>query len=180
MEKETKKTAFEKAAEASKDVKKPEVKEVKPEIKEEIVETNDEVVTMKKSELDSLMERLKRVEFASSKAHLAKYDEKDKKDPGKTIKLRMIDGKVVIGWSDMITNDCEKNQNGVWKEDQKVEILYEDGKKEIMDFITFNKRYTQIETRVLSETKSADGSKITYKLTTDDGREYDVDDTFAN
>lgn len=54
------------------------LKEPNPKTNLEIKKEDDGTVTIKKTELAEIMERLKRVEFAADKSHLAHFDEKNK------------------------------------------------------------------------------------------------------
>jgi len=139
---------------------------------------SDEVVSIKKDELAAIMERVKRLEFAADKAHLAHFDEKNKGQHGKSIRLRMINGKVVLSWDNMIENLVEKNPAGVWSEKQTIKIYYEDKTSEEMDLVIFNRRFTHIKADVISETTMSDA--IVYKVRTEDGREYEINSQFIN
>jgi hypothetical protein len=155
-------------------VEEPKVEE--PKVEEPKVE---ETVTIKKEKLDELMARLERVEFAASKSHLANYDEKNKSELGKTVKLRVLDGKVVISWDSMIKNSVEKTPTGVWREEQIVNLHFEDETFQEIELVYFNRRFTHIVAEVISETKTNDGNLI-YKVKTDDGRSYEIDGRFIN
>jgi len=148
-----------------------------------VVEKNDEVVTLKKSDLDDLMSRLKRVEFAADKSHLAQFDEQNQKAPSKTVKLRMIKEKIVLSWDNMVTNLVEKTPAGNWYEDQKVKLNFEDGESEEMLFMDFNRRFRLLKAEVLSKTVENQGTedeKTILKVRTAEGREYSVDKRFVN
>lgn len=142
-----------------------------------------ETVTLKKTELDDLMARLKRVEFAADKSHLAHFDEKNKKVGAKTVKLAMIDGKVILSWPDMSKNLVEKTPSGGWFEDQKIELHYEDGTVEEMEYVYFIRRRKSLIAEVLSKTvenAGEEGETIILKVITSDGREYSIDKKFVN
>lgn len=151
--------------------------EPKVEVKEE------ETVTLKKTELDELLERLKRVEFAASKSALSKFDEDNKTEGLKTVKLSTIDGKVVLSWPSMLKNVVEKNPRGVWGEEQTIELIYEDGSTEEMDYVYFGRRKKFIIAEILSKTienQGKENEKTILKVRTKDGREYTIDKKFAN
>ena len=135
-------------------------------------------VKVKQSQLDEMMAKIERLEATASKQRLANFDAKTKQENGKVIGLRMIDGKVVISWSDMIKNTVEKSPAGVWKEDQQVELTYEDGKKDKMTYVMFMRRYTLLSAEVKKEIKDDDG--ITFKVETAEGKKYEVKDTYIN
>lgn len=147
-------------------------------MEKEIKKNEEETVTLKKTELESIMASIKRLEFAADKSHLAHFDEKNKGDRGRSVRLRMIDGKVVLSWDDMIENIVEKNSNGNWVENQIIKINYEGGKSEEMELVIFNRRFTGLEAEVISETKMTDC--IILKVKTNDGRTYEIDSKFIN
>ena len=143
----------------------------------------EETVVLKKTELEVLMDRIKRLEATAEKSRLANYDDKNKSKVSKTVKIRMMDEKVVISWGDMVSNLVEKNVNGVWGENQKVILTYENGETEEMEFIIFNRRYKYLKAEILSKTienQGTDEEKIILKLRTEDGREYSIDKKFVN
>lgn len=133
-------------------------------------------VNIEKGQL-GIMDRVERLEAAVSKARLQHFDDKRKKEIGKVVNLRVIDGKVIVGWS-MIKDIVEKNQHGAWDEDQVIEITYEDGKKQKMPYVVFMRRYTLLPLEVKNETK--DGEHTTFIGKTAEGVEYKILDTFVN
>lgn len=140
-----------------------------------------ETITIKKSQLDELMDRLKRVEFAAEKSRLARFDENNKGGKGKVVRLRTIEGKVVISWEDMISNTVEKNsRTGAWGEDQKIRINLEDKTSKDMDLVVFNRYFVHLEADVISETKLQGTNDIIFKVRTEDGREYEINNKFIN
>lgn len=141
----------------------------------------EETVTLKKAELESLMARLDRVEAAAEKSRLARYDENNKGNKGKVIRLRTIEGKVVISWDDMTANTVEKSpKTGAWGEDQRIRIHLEDKTSKEMDLVIFNRHFVHLEADVLSETKVSGTNETIYKVRTDDGREYEINTKFIN
>jgi len=136
-------------------------------------------ITIKQSELDEIMKRMERLEKAANKARLANIDSKNPKETGKIVNLRMIDGRVITSWNNMTKNIVEKSPAGIWKEDQQVEITFEDGKKEKMPYVVFTRRYSLLPMSVKKEVKEEDGS-ITFIGETEDGKTYEISDRFIN
>ena len=136
-------------------------------------------ITIKQSELDEIMKRMERLEKAANKARLANIDSKNPKETGKIVNLRMIDGRVIKSWNNMTKNIVEKSPAGIWKEDQQVEITFEDGKKERMPYVVFTRRYSLLPMKVKKETKEEDGT-ITFTGETEDGKIYEISDRFIN
>lgn len=147
-------------------------------MEKDIKKNEEETVTLKKTELDAIMASIKRLEFAADKSHLAHFDEKNRGDRGRIVKLRMIDGKVVLSWDDMVENLVEKDSAGRWKESQTVKINYEDGKSEKIDLVIFNRRFVSLPAEIISETKMSDG--IILKVKTEDGKTYEINSKFIN
>lgn len=136
-------------------------------------------IEVKQSQLDEMMAKIERLEKAADKSRLANIDAKTKKEVGKIVNLRMIDGKVITSWSDMIENLVEKNPAGVWKESQKVEITYENEKTEKMPYVVFMRRYSLLPMEIKKEIKNEDGS-ITFVGKTEAGQTYEILDKFVN
>lgn len=141
------------------------------------MEKKEEEITIKKSQLDEIMAKIGRLEAVASKNKLIDFDRSIKEKGKKVVGLRVIKGKVVVGWSDMIENNPEKNQAGVWRDNQKVEIEYEDGKKEKMSYIIFNRSFTPLLIEVSKETKNEDGT-TTFVGKTSEGKEYTINNKF--
>jgi len=146
-----------------------------------------ETVEIEKSTLDALIKRIDRLEKTGNKSRLANYDRMNDENPDTIIKLRVIDGKVVIGWSDLLTNKAEVDPTTrKIIEDQKLEVYYEDGSKEIMDIVVFNRRFTHIFMTLKEETnmKTAEDRKKygnrKFVLESDDGKEYTIGEKFVN
>ena len=104
----------------------------------------DNVVTLPKDQFQDLlrqMEEMKKtnsmlMEIADKKA-LGNYYSRNAKQLPSTIRLRTIDGKVVVGWRS-ISHAVRKNPlNGVWTEDQRTELIFEDGTKKEMNIVEF-------------------------------------------
>lgn len=97
--------------------------------------------------------------------------------------MSTIDGKVVLSWPVMLKNIVEKNSRGVWSEDQTIELTYEDGSTEEMDYVYFGRRKKFIIAEILSKTienQGKENEKTILKVRTRDGREYTIDKKFAN
>lgn len=144
-----------------------------------------EKIEVDKSQLDEMMAKIERLEKAASKKRLDYVDSKNKDDHGKTISLRMLNGLVVTSWR-MTKDLVEQTPSGVWKEDQQIEVTYEDGKKEKMTYVIFSRRYTALLAEVTSETKLNKQEDIDkygdtlFKVETEDGKKYEIGSTFVN
>lgn len=143
----------------------------------------EEEVSIKKDDLSELMDRIKRLEFAASKARTSQYDEQMKKDVGKQVKLRTYGGKIVTHWDDLLTNRVEKNVHGGWEEDQTIKVYFEDDTNKILPLGEFVRGYKYIKSTVISTTVENAGSKdekTIFKVVTDDEKEFLIDIKFVN
>lgn len=182
------------------EVKKPVIKEepALPLEKEEVVSAG--TVAVPKSEFKNLLnemrkikeeksesdDKIRRLEYAASNARLDIYDQKNTEEKRKVIKLITYEGKVVLSWTDLLSNKCEKNAQGIFEEDQKKKIVYEDGSKEEVPLQVYNRHYKYLPSIVTEERLITDavdikrnGDRI-YVVEAPDGRVYEVGSNFVN
>lgn len=127
----------------------------------------------------SLQDRLKRLESSADKRRLTSYDLSHKGEIGKTVRLRTMNGKVIVGWVAMPVNICEKNPTtGNYYEEQKVKLIFEDGTDAEVPLPTYTKRYEFIDAKVKKEIK--DGDETRYEVEVVDGRTFVVETKFLN
>lgn len=117
----------------------------KPNTQEQPQESSqDRLVSLleqQKEALDAQAKKIERLEYAASKKNLSRFDDMNRKKKERHISVRFFDGKPVVGWH-MTKNVCEKNANGVWVEDQRLVLKYEDGtESEEMEYISFERNY---------------------------------------
>jgi hypothetical protein len=156
--------------------------------KEPVASTEAEpTVSMPKSELEAMMKRIKRLEETSHKGRLSNYDRMNEKNPTRIYKLRVMNGKVIVAWSDLIVDRVEINPiTKKVEEEQKLCLYYEDGKTEDIDIVTFNRRFTYINATIKEEKilhKEEDIKKFgdrKFVLETEDEKEYEVGVKFVN
>jgi hypothetical protein len=149
------------------------------------IEAQQEMVSVKKEKLDELLNRLSRLESAASKAGLSHYDEQHKGEKQTIIRLKTIDGKVIISWDAMLKNTVEKNERGGWYEEQSIKLNYEDGTNDVMPYVFFVRRYKFLPAVLVSETINRRledvekfGDRI-FELEVD-GKTYKVGSKFVN
>lgn len=156
---------------------------ISEEVKTTITQTKpEETVVIKKTVLEDLMKRLDRVEAVADKGQLAHFDSKNKGKMGKTVKLRALDGKVVLSWSDMVKNIVERNQlTGAWREEQVINLKFEDGTEQEMNLVDFTRRFTNVFGLVIKESKDMETDDTLFTIKSDDGRVYeDINTKFIN
>ncbi len=145
----------------------------------------DGMVEVSAEKLEKLFERLSRLESVASKSALAHVDEKNREKPGKTVKLRLLDGKVVVG-EKTVSNVCEKNPQGVYREDIQVEVTLKDGETKTMPFVFYVRAYRHEVAKVLAETKNMEQDDIdamgpcVFKVRRDSGEIMEVGEKFLN
>ena len=159
---------------------------LKPEPVKE-VETPKDTVEIKKDTLESLLNRIERLEKTANKGRIDNYDRMNQEDPETIYKLRTINGKIVISWSDLITNMAEVNPvTKKVEEDQTATYYFEDGTKQNMSISIFNRRYSLINTKLVKEEKlikAEDKKKYgnhLYTVETHEGKEYQIGELFIN
>lgn len=138
----------------------------------------EETVTIAKSDLDALMNRLKRVEFAADKGHLARFDKANQEALTKVVRLRLMDDKIITSWSDMNKNIVEKNANGVWGEDQTTTLTFEDDTEQEVTYAIFARRYRQVTADVIAETTK--GGELFFEVRLEDGKTLTINTKFIN
>lgn len=142
-------------------------------------------VTVDRDKFEAVLNRLERLESAASKANLHKYDEAHKENPGTEAGIKTYNGKRIISYV-MTSNTCEKNPNGVWREDQNIELSYEDGTKEVVPYAIWAKNYVLEICTVVSKTSMIQPEDIAlygeavWKLETRDGGRLDVGVKYLN
>ena len=153
--------------------------------KEEI--KKEETVNIKKEDFEAMITRLERLEKTANKARLSNYDSANNKEEKETIiKLRTIDGKVIVKW-EMIRNTAEVDPvTRKITEDQVTKVHYEDGTTEEMSIVVFDRRYNYIFTTLKEERILKDREKIEemgnriLTLFDENGKEYNIGEKFVN
>ncbi len=153
----------------------------------EKIKDNKVEVEKKDDIIEKLLERIQRLEKTANKKRLDGYDRLKQEDPETIYKLRVIDGKVIIRWSDLLSNKAEVNPiTKKIEEDQTLRVYYEDETDEKMDLIIFNRRYeyiytTLVEEKILRkpEEKKKYGNRI-FTVETGEGKKYEIGEKFIN
>ena len=116
----------------------------------------------------------------ADKKSLGHYFQKNSKKEANVVKLRAINGKLIIGW--MSTKDVvQKVGQNRWVEDQQVKVLYEDGTSEEMRMVDFELNHTKIKCQRVGVIKNEETGKVAYRLKRIDNlKEYTVGVQFVN
>ena len=131
----------------------------------------EETVSLNKTQLDQLMQQMEDMkkmnamllEVADKRA-LSHYYSKNQKELPSNIRLRTIDGKLVVGWR-CISNSVRQNPlTGVWNEDQRTEIIFEDGTRKEMTLLDFESQKVMIDTTKVGMITDTESGKVALKL----------------
>lgn len=165
--------------------KKEKAKEPIKDIKEELSKPKGILVDEAKlnemfAELKETKSKLERLEFAADKNRLGSYDERNKNKIIPECRLRVIDGKLVVGWR-MTEDTVEEQANGQFYVKQTVEISYDgEEKKEEMPLRVFEKKYKLIKGKMVSESKDAETGNEFVDVKLEDGRKVKLNKIFLN
>jgi hypothetical protein len=101
----------------------------------------------------------------------------DRTDPEKK---RMVE-KVIIGWRTTKDEVFQEPSTMRWVENQRVELLYEDGTSDEMYLRDFNRLYKQVEATVNQKIVDEATGNVALKLSRlDNGKTYSIGVTFIN
>jgi len=146
----------------------------------------NDMVSVDKKTLDQILKRQSDMEVevgilreVADKARLAAWDEKHKKEKAPIVKLSFYKGKVIIGWKTVI-DEVWKDNNGIWREKQVIEIYFEDKTTEQLNYIDFVRLITKIDSVVKGREKDEENGTETLKVAAKDGKEYKIDIRFVN
>ena len=159
---------------------------VLPEVPEGKVLVNDDALQNMLKRMDLLESQnegfKKELEAVADKTKLDRYRDSIAPKGGAVVRLGTIDGKVIVGWTKMPVNICEKGPTGQYREEQQRVLLMEDGTEMRGAYSDFTKHITQIDATVISrKTIFSDiGEQEILTLSAENGKEYEVDKRFVN
>ena len=143
--------------------------------------TEEEMFT----KMQKMSEQIAILEKAANKTRMAKL--KEDEDASETIiRVRAIDGKVITSWETLSNTVYRDPKTKLIVEDQKIKVNFNDGSKEEMEVLTFNRKYKHVECVLVEATdlkKEEDIKKYgiqKFKLETKDGKEYTIGSNFVN
>jgi len=158
--------------------------------KEESSEVNKE-----KTEIDRLMEMIKqqsdKIEklekdrdmllSVADKTQLSRYYSRNQKMLPTKVKVRKIDDKFIVGWSDMIENEVYQDPATLrWVENQKIKVIFSDGSSGIYNLRDYVKRYKTEEATIVSKTIDDSDGNTYYTVRVPSGQEFKINVTFLN
>lgn len=158
-------------------------------VKDKVEEKDEGLVTVSKDQLAMFMNKLSKLEKdnemlkqVADKTRMATYAAQNKEKMPVIVRLRSFEGKVVVGWRTM-KNECYKNAQGKWVEDQTVILMFEDGTstKEIPLLYWIKNYQSHIEAKVISTTQEQDTGETIYKIVRlDNEEEYTIAAKYLN
>ena len=147
---------------------------------------NKDVISVKKSVLDSILlkqeeqeKELKVLREVADKSRLHWFEEKTKGVKVRVVKLTTFKGLVILGWKTVI-DEVFQDANGVWQEKQILEIHLEDGEKTSLNYIDFVRRTEKIPAEIISKETNEEQGTETLKVKTKAGKEYKIGIQFVN
>jgi len=180
MKEEIKKDLKTKAVETK--VEKVETKE-KVEVKKpakKMVTVPEATLNKVLEDMDSLKKQNELLLSIADKKRLNSYMQRHKTKEPNIVKLRTINGKVVVGWMS-VKDIVQKIGPNRWLEDQVIKVLYEDDTSEEMKMVDFELSNKKIECeRIGVNTDEATG-RVAFKVRRRDNlKEYTIGVQFVN
>ena len=138
------------------------------------------------SDVEQLMETVKAqaadialLKTIADKKALALYYQRNKGKIPLHMKLRKLNGKVIVGWR-TLTDEVDYDPiTRRAREDQTLEVAFEDGTKAKMTLVDFNRHFSYVECEKIGSEE--ENGKVILKLKRlDTGQEYKVNIRFVN
>lgn len=154
----------------------------KEEPKKETVEVPATMLESLKKDMDILKKNNDLLLQIADKKQLANYYARHKQDLPSVVKLRMIGGKVIMGWrKDEDEGSFQHPLTGAWMEKQTLQLLYEDKTTAIINYRDFVHKYTTTKAKVLSTVTDGITGKTAFKVEREDnGKIYTIAIEFLN
>ena len=141
-------------------------------------------VEVNRDALDKLLERVDAIEKENKmfkeiadKGRLAHWESTHKGDVPKTYRLSEYQGKIITSW-EMKQNRVWKDEKGLWKENQEIEIKTEDGAVATVPYIEFVTNTQKVEASLVSTEQK--GGKTYLTVEVGGGKKITVDSVFIN
>lgn len=165
-----------------------EAKKEKEESSKPEQESKEEMVSVSKSSIEDLQKQIAEMkekqgmlEQVADKKQLAAYYSRNKKKMPKIVQLRLFNDKVVVGWRTVENEVYQDPNTNAWKEKQSVEVVYEDGKMEKLQYLVWIRGYKHVEATIMStKTDEKTGNDILKVRREDTGKVYDISVLYVN
>ena len=156
-------------------------KQTKKEKEEENKEENQDVLESLQNEIEELKKQNQMLLEVADKKALAGYYTRHKESLPSQVKIRVIDGNVVLGWK-MVKDEVYKDPATMrWIEIQKIKVLLENEKAIELDYMDFVRRYEYVDARIISRVKEEGTNREALKVERiDTGQEYVIGIEYVN
>ena len=158
-----------------------EAKVVEPKVEEP--KSDSDLLKALMDKVDELAKQNSMLMEVADKKSLSTYYSRNQAKLPKSVRLNLIDGKVVIGWK-MTMNEVYKENIGgnyIWREKQNVKLTFADGTESDMSYSDYIKSYQQVEANIISRTEDeVTGEMLLNVLRTDNGEKVSVGVKFVN
>jgi hypothetical protein len=144
-----------------------------------------DTVVLSTEAFNSMMERLNKLENdqklvleTADKRQISKIEEMRRQGKlVKDVKLRVVDGKIVIGWK--TKEDEVYFADGKLIENQKVEVFFEDKTSKVLTMRQWAALPSYRPFEVIRESRAENG-QLFFRVRQDDGKEIEIDQTYIN
>ncbi len=144
------------------------------------MDTLSESINSLSGRVDGLQDE---VNFVSDKGRLSEFDKTAaaKKPKKFKINLSTYKGKVITSWSDMMTNDVQKDKDSKKIiEDQSTTLFFADGTSEVVQYSLWQTKKTATPCLLEGKREDLESGKIFLSLIDEGGNKYEVEDKFVN
>lgn len=151
--------------------------------------TKDNIIEIEKDVLKSLIARMENLEkdnemlkFSADKGRVSRYEMMNQQDLIRTAKVSFLKDdkgilKAIVAWR-TVQDDVFIDVNGIYREDQVIEVFFEDKKSSKIRYVDFARLVEKIEGEIIEKKQTKEGE--IYKIQMKDGKEYDLDIKFIN
>ena len=141
--------------------------------------TEPDIVNIERKELKRIYEKINRLEFASSKKQLGRYDEMKGGPRDKMCSISFYEGKYVLGWKNMTHNSCETDEHNAWHENLRTTLIFDDGTTKEVDWTLWQRNHRKIPAKVLEQIVSSNGH-VDYSVELENGKKFAIGVEFVN
>lgn len=123
------------------------------------------------------------VEEVSDKGRLSEWEKKTNRNENKKkiVNLQSYKGKIVVGWTEMNTNDVTRDSDTKrLKEDLTTTLIFEDGTKLTVDYALWQAKRMPVPMVLEGKKEDLENDRVIYVLSSKDGKKYEVDVRFVN
>lgn len=139
-----------------------------------------ETIEVEKSQLQELINKVKRLEAVADQGRLQMLDDVEKqKNIIPTARVNYWNDKPVYSFS-LIKNNSFINGQGELVQQQVLEVVYKDGKKDEFPYIDFYRNKIQKTGRVVEQTKDKKNGGLLWTIQMPDGEEHKINVKYLN